>query len=135
MFTLLIVSCENGTIRKSPSPKVPVITYSVKDHNVSIIKLISTPEKYNGKEIEVRGFLNLEFEGTAIFLHKEDSEKFLSENGVWLELSRKFIMKLESSGMNQKYVRVRGIFDFNNRGHESAYSGGIRNITLIKALN
>jgi hypothetical protein len=37
---------------------------------VSLIQLIATPERYHGKFVEVIGYMNLEFEGNAIYLHK-----------------------------------------------------------------
>ncbi len=36
--------------------------------NTSLIRLIATPEKYDGKTIQVIGYLHLEFEGDAIYL-------------------------------------------------------------------
>ncbi len=57
------------------------------DFNISLIRLIATPERYDGKVIQVEGFLNLEFEGNAIYLHKEDYENSLCKNGFWVDFS------------------------------------------------
>lgn len=36
--------------------------------HVSLIQLIANPEKYDGKQVAVVGFLRLEFEGNALYL-------------------------------------------------------------------
>lgn len=51
---------------------------------VSIVQLLAVPEKYEGKLVSVRGFVRLESEGSAIYLHEEDYEQSLYSNGLWL---------------------------------------------------
>jgi hypothetical protein len=46
----------------------------VEGDNASIIELIANPLKYNNQRVRIIGFLNLEFEGNAIYLHREDFE-------------------------------------------------------------
>jgi hypothetical protein len=41
---------------------------------VSLVRLMATPEKYDGKAVQVVGFLRLEFEGNGLYLHQEDYE-------------------------------------------------------------
>ncbi len=43
-----------------------------KIQHISLINLIATPERYHGKWVRVQGVANFEFEGNALFLHKED---------------------------------------------------------------
>ncbi len=45
---------------------------SSKIQYVSLINLIATPEKYNGKWVRVIGVARFEFEGDALFLSKSD---------------------------------------------------------------
>jgi len=40
--------------------------------DVSLIQLIANPQAYDGKTVRITGFLHLEFEGNAIYLHNED---------------------------------------------------------------
>lgn len=94
---------------------------------VSMIQLIANPEKYDGQYVRVMGFLRLEFEGNALYLHQEDYEESLSKNGVWVdvvetEANRKF---------NMKYVVIEGTFT-SNQGHMWAWSGGIRDIKRME---
>ncbi len=134
---LQIASCRQGTDSRhgtkdfSASPSI-IKTNTI---DVSLIRLIATPEKFDGKKVRVKGFLNLEFEGTAIFLNKEDSENYIPKNAIWIDVSKKFIYAVHSSILNQRYVVLEGVFDVNNLGHESTYSGGIKNISKIKLLD
>ncbi|MEQ9231572.1 MAG: hypothetical protein RIF46_12890 [Cyclobacteriaceae bacterium] len=98
-----------------------------------MIKLIVTPEKYHNKEIIVSGFLNLEFEGTAIYLHEEDFKNGLSKNGFWVNFSDE-VTKDQLSIANSNYVMLRGTFDSERRGHFGLWSGTIRNITSVTPL-
>lgn len=105
--------------------------YKLEDINeVSIINLISTPEKYDGKLVSVKGFLIVAFENTVLFLHKEDLENGISKNGIWVNILRTDLnnLKLEC---DYKYARIVGTFNARSKGHMGAYSGSIVNIQLI----
>ncbi len=100
------------------------------DYSVSIVRLIANPEKYHNKKIQVTGYMNLEFEGDAIYLHKEDYEKSLLTNGFWVEFSHK-LDKKEIQKLNKEYVLIEGTFDMNNHGHMGLFGGEIKEITRI----
>src|SRR5689334_5615455 len=51
----------------------------------SIIQLIARPELYDGKLVRVIGFIHFEFEGDGIYVHKEDWEHHIYDNGLWVE--------------------------------------------------
>jgi hypothetical protein len=51
---------------------------------VSIIQLIATPAKFDHKKIRIVGYLHLEFEGNAIYLHEDDFRARISENSIWI---------------------------------------------------
>lgn len=100
------------------------------EYNISLIRLISTPEKYHGQPIQVVGFLNLEFEGNAINLHQEDYEHRISRNEFWVDFSDK-LRSNDLSKFNKRFVLIEGTFDMNSRGHMGLYGGTIKNITRI----
>jgi hypothetical protein len=56
--------------------------------DVTLVQLIANPEKFDGRLIRVIGFLRLEFEGDVLYLHREDFEKQLTENGLWLNAGK-----------------------------------------------
>ncbi len=73
---------------------------------VSIIRLIAAPEQYDKSVVRVLGFFHLEFEGSALYLHREDYENMLSNNSVPLDIPR-------NQGFEQyegRYVMIQGVF-------------------------
>ena len=97
-------------------------------NSVSIVQLIATPEKYDGKVVLVMGFLRLEFEGDAIYLHEDDYRHAIHKNGLMVVTNPK--IDLEADKLNLHYVVLEGTFDANNRGNMGLNSGTITNITF-----
>jgi len=87
LFFVIVSFVLHGQTKKDTTDETEKAAVNLVDEEyleVSLIKLIATPEKYNGKRIQVIGYLHLEFEGNAIYLHKEDEEAGLSKNGFWV---------------------------------------------------
>ena len=57
---------------------------------VSLIQLIANPEKYDGKQVQVVGFLRLEFEGNALYLHEDDYTNNLYGNAVGIGVTKEW---------------------------------------------
>lgn len=55
--------------------------------NVSMVQLIANPEKFDGKLIRIIGFLRLEFEGDALYLHREDYENGIMGDAIWVDVN------------------------------------------------
>jgi hypothetical protein len=72
----------------------------------------------------------LEFEGDAIYLHKEDYETGLTKNGFWVTFSVKLDRK-EINKLNKGYVLVEGTFNKDRHGHMGLFGGEIYEITRI----
>jgi len=86
--------------------------------NVSIINLIATPEKYDGKLVRVTGVGRYEFESNALFLSEEDYENNITLNAVSLDYNydKLKVKSHELDKMNGDYVAVEGVFNSNNCG-------------------
>jgi len=100
---------------------------------ISIIKLIATPEKYHGKKVITSGFLNLQFEGTAIYIHKDDCDYGLNKNGFWVDFSDQ-VTSEQRAKVNGKYVLLEGTFDMERAGHFGLWSGTIKDIVFVTSL-
>jgi len=98
----------------------------------SLIQLIATPKKYHNKTVTVDGFLQIEFEGNALYLHKEDAQFLMTANGLWVELSDE--MKNHPDKYHNKHVFIEGNFNAKSHGHLGLFSGTIENITRIHLL-
>lgn len=95
--------------------------------DVSIIQLIANPEKYQNRVIRVMGVGNVEFEGDAVYLSKDDW-KYGTCNSIWLNIGDDF--QYENAGkINGKYVIIEGTFNMNNKGHLGLWFSSIENIT------
>lgn len=129
----LMIAC-----KASPSQSINDTTKTtakqIIDKRVSIVNLVATPEKYDQKNVRVIGFLNLEFEGNAIYLHKDDYDLGIDKNGIWVDLTNAKLDSINRRNCNKQYVILEGTFDMNDKGHSGGYSGSIIKITRINLL-
>lgn len=95
---------------------------------VSMINLIATPEKYEGKSIRVVGYAVIE-KDKCIFLSEEDARKKITKNAVWIDIGK---LQVQYRLLNRKYVLVEGIFNYKNKGDMSMLSGTIKNISRLE---
>ena len=95
------------------------------DLNPSLIQLIATPERYDGKVVQVTGYCNLEFEGNALYLHQDDQRYGNTKNGIWLHVDEKI---KRNPTLRKTHCIVRGVFSSKNHGHMGLFSGELSNI-------
>lgn len=98
--------------------------------DASIVQLLATPEKYDGKLVRVIGFLCLAFEGYAVYLHREDFDRGLTLNALWVDVPEK-----RDERLSQKYVLLEGTFDASDHGHMGLFGGAITRITRMSVWN
>ena len=101
------------------------------EYDISMLRLIVNHEKYHNKTVQIIGYLNLEFEGTAIYFHKEDYENGSSRNGMWVSFNEDLSKKKDLQKFSKKYVIIQGKFDMNSKGHMGMFGGSIKNITRL----
>jgi hypothetical protein len=94
--------------------------------DVTLIRLIASPEKFDGKLIRVIGFLRLEFEGDVLYLHREDYENAILGDGIWVDVTP--VITKQSAVLNMNYVLLEGVFSASERGHMGMWSGTIKQI-------
>ena len=95
--------------------------------NVSLVQLLATPERFDGRHVRVIAFVHLEFEGDAAYLHREDFEANLDRNAVWLDFRTGTLTGAPS--IIDRYVLLEGTFDARDRGHLGLFGGALRDIT------
>lgn len=120
---LLLTNCNTPAIRTIPDTTKQADSDAVKKANnidmswemISMIKLIANPKEYEGRRVIVKGYLNLQFEGDRLYLHKEDYKNAITENSLLIEGrgSKNWddIMKC-----NNHYVLIEGNFSAVNGG-------------------
>ena len=110
------VSADGSQQASGSSPASPVA--------VSLLQLIARPAEFDGRYVQVHGFYNHEFEGNALYLHREDFEQMLSKNAIWMQ------GKPED---DETYILVEGRFNATRQGHMGLFSGEIEAVTRTLA--
>lgn len=93
--------------------------------DVSLIELIANPARFDGKQIRVTGYLVREFEGDAIYLHRDDYDHGIQRNGLWVTFAKD---SPELRCKTLRYASVEGKFVARERGHLGLWSGSIDRI-------
>jgi hypothetical protein len=106
----------------SPPPATP--------ETVSLLRLIADPTTFDGKAVRVVGFTHLEFEGDALYLHREDFEYALVTNSLALEVPTDPAFK----ALSDRYVIVEGIFKAPSPGYIHNRSGSIRMLSRFDPM-
>jgi len=96
----------------------------------SLIALIAAPDRYQLKTVQVIGFANLEFEGNALYVGREDFERGLVANAVWIDVPDSLMPK--DSSLRRGYYIVDGRFRADVRGHMGMFSGTIDSISRFE---
>ncbi len=96
--------------------------------NISIIQLLSNPDKYHGQRIALTGYTTFEFEGSSVYLSKESFEYGITKNAIWLDFNKVTDSYPECNGT---ICSVFGVFNKNNFGHLGLWSGGITDINRM----
>ena len=100
---------------------------------VSLVELIARPEVYDGKAVRVVGFANFEFEGNGLYLSREDWERAIYRNALWIDPPRS--VQTDSgrapTALNRRYVIVEGTFNATHRGHLGMFSGALERVTRL----
>ncbi|TSC77719.1 MAG: hypothetical protein G01um101424_342 [Parcubacteria group bacterium Gr01-1014_24] len=121
----VLVACSGGD---TPLPQVHAATVQ-EAQDVSLVQLIANPSQYDGKLVRVIGFCRLEFEGNALYLHREDFEHSISKNAVWLQVGWPVPENLRA--MSDEYVIVEATFSAEHKGHFGAFSGSLDEVKRL----
>ena len=76
-------------------------------YTISLATLIARPELYDGLRVRVEGYIHFEFEGNALYVHREDYREHLSTNSLFVRLRESF---QRDRRCNDRYVIVEGRF-------------------------
>lgn len=94
-----------------------------------MIRLIASPERYDGKPVMVFGFYHLTahpfHSASVLYLHKEDYEHELTLNSLLIE-------RPEGTELNDGYAVVTGIFSTQINGEFGVWDAGICNVTELR---
>jgi hypothetical protein len=104
---------------------------SAEPREVSIVGLLASPQDYNGRFIRTTGFLCIEFEGNALYLHEEDYRYSMTKNAVKLDLSKE--QEDHFKDLSLKHVLIEGTIEASKQSAERGmYTGSLKNITRLE---
>src|ERR1700693_2065130 len=104
-----IALCSFADVSASP-PQEPTVS-------ISLVRLISSPGRYEGKRVLVEGFAVLEFENQSLYLNQSDADYLIRGNATWLDISEALYHSAKRKQLNRHYLRVEGTFDPRETGH------------------
>ena len=90
---------------------------------VSMLQLIATPEKFDGKTIGITGFFYLGRDEALLYLHQEDYNHALNANAIWFEPGE-WVGK-DLGKLQRKYVTLVGTFSAARKGPYGCPNGGL----------
>jgi len=95
---------------------------------VSIVNLLAAPDRYDGRAVAVSGFVSLKFEDEALYLHREDWQRGLTRNAVWLSMNSN--LRSTAKKFDRRYATVKGVFSSVQSGHGGLFGGTVTVDTL-----
>jgi hypothetical protein len=75
---------------------------------VSMVRLLATPEKFNGRHVQVIGFVHLAAEDAHVYLHREDFLQMNLTNAIPLAFRPAVVKKVVK--VNDRYDLIEGTF-------------------------
>jgi hypothetical protein len=97
---------------------------------LSVLQLIASPEKYDGKSVAVVGYLELQTDNDVIYLHREDRDFGLYANSLSVKFEPRLTSE-EKAMFNLHYVYVYGKFDASDKGPWSDMAGSIKQAEAV----
>lgn len=77
---------------------------------MSIANLLANPRKYDNQCVWVKGYLNIQFEGDAIYWRQEDYRSHRSRNALGIQFGDSLYKAKPIAAYSQHYVLLKGVF-------------------------
>jgi hypothetical protein len=99
----------------------------------SLLQLIATPERFEGKLVSTTGFLSISREATFLYLDQESYTHHLDDNAVWFFLNEE--MGKNRERLNHNYVVLVGVFRNQRKGAGTNPNGGFDPVQLCALVS
>ena len=106
------------------------IAYLRSTQSVPLLRLIASPIWNHENRVSTIGFVNIEFESNAAYIHHDFYTGRMPANGVWLELPDE--VQQNPAAYNHRYILIEGTFSAWDTGHLGLFSGSISRITRFE---
>ena len=98
----------------------------------AVSAILSNPDRFEGKVVTVRGFVNLAQNESALYLHVDDYRWAIQANGIWLHMPH--CANRAGQAVTQGYMTVIGNFTAKLHGHADSWIGEIDNIKACRLI-
>jgi len=95
----------------------------------SIVTLLAQPASNIVKRVQVAGFLVLDFEGEALYLHKEDYQEGLTRNAIRMALTPEQMKQYQNLAGSYVYI---GASFIKRRNSEDIFTGSLFDVKEIR---
>ena len=126
LFITLVLSAQQAGYNSNSKPGFDP---DIKD--VSMVQLIANPQAYDIARVRLIGYLRLEFEGDAVYLHREDFDNQITKNGIWVNVPRG-MTEPQQEAVNNQYVICEGRFVATRHGHMGMFSGELTDVKRLE---
>jgi hypothetical protein len=99
---------------------------------VSMVTLLAMPASSSAKQVQVSGFLVLDFEGQALYLHKEDYQEGLTLNSIYVSLTP--AQQQQYKSLDKTYVTIKASFQKRAKS-EDIFTGVLFHVREIQKIN
>ena len=122
IVVLFLISCSSMT------------KYNENIRLVSMINLISNPERYHKKEIIIKGYYTVQFEEHAIYFSEDEYKTGSSSNAILLDINKEFLKTQNIEPPYRGYVVVKGFFYNENYHGNDSFAGVLKSISSIDEI-
>lgn len=113
------------------APSASVVAAGSEPLNVGMVTLLANPERFDGTLIRTHGFVFIQPDSDAIYLHEDDYRYGLTKNAFALDLSE--AQRKQFKKLSLKYVLIEGTMHSKSPDATYSYSGTIVNVTRLEA--
>jgi hypothetical protein len=97
--------------------------------DVGMVALLASPQKYDGKLIRTIGFMCIEFENDALYLHEEDYRYGENKNSFSLRLSESQRKQFKELSLNRVVIEAKV---YANGLEATDWAGALGNIKRLE---
>jgi hypothetical protein len=100
---------------------------------VSLLQILANPRVWHGRRVRLAGFVNLEFEGDALYLSREDFDQALYPNSLWINVPD-ILVGPNHPDTHRGYAMIEGTINSDDHGHMGLWPASLDSITAFVPL-
>jgi hypothetical protein len=111
--------------------------------SISLVRLISNPDRFENAYVQTGGYLHYRFEDCALYISKTEADYLHGLNAVWVTFAESVKMVSLTplphgarddslACFDGKYVSVRGRLNRLKKGHMGAFAATLEDVEVIR---